>query len=132
MMNVPNSVQCSVPLDGTTVSDCVHYTSVKRREWNCLYERRSVTALYSRSFHRSSQSDNTKSGHLAYTVGVSAHLHKIAFRPASNASMDIIPLDDHPPSVLPRLDHVSHLLQVLHELDVQISSIHPPMHSIIR
>ena len=87
VINVPNSGLCSATHAGTTVSDCVHYTSVKRREWNCLYERRSVTALYSRSFHRSSQSDNTKSGHLAYTVGVSAHLHKIAFRPASSATM---------------------------------------------
>ena len=45
--------------------------------------------------------------------------------------MDIIPLDDKTPSVLPRLDHVSHLLQVLHELDVQISSIPPPMLSMV-
>ena len=84
VINVPNSGLGTRTHAGITVSDCVHYTSVKRREWNCLDERRSVTALYSRSFHRSSQSDNTKTEHLAYTVGVSAHLHKIAFRPASD------------------------------------------------
>ena len=89
VINVPNSGLCSVPYAGTTVSDCVHYTSVKRREWNCLYERRSVTALYSRSFHRSSQSDNTKTVHLAYTVDVSARSHKIAFRPASGTNEPI-------------------------------------------
>ena len=50
VINVSNSGLGTRTHAGITVSDCVHYTSVKRREWNCFYERRSVTALYSRSF----------------------------------------------------------------------------------
>ena len=68
VMNEANSVLANVCQDGTTVSDCVHYTSVKRREWNCLYERRSVTALYNLHILRS-YSDNAKTEHLEYTVG---------------------------------------------------------------
>ena len=33
------------------------------------------------------QLDSAKTEHLEYPVGVPAHLHKIAFRPASNATM---------------------------------------------
>ena len=83
-MNVPNSGLCAVPHAETTVSDCVHYTSVKRREWNCLYERRSVSALYNLHILRS-YSDNARTVHLVYTIEVLARLHKIALRPASKA-----------------------------------------------
>ena len=45
--------------------------------------------------------------------------------------MNIIPIDDRRSSICPRPGHASHLLQVLHELDVQISAIShaisPPM-----